>query len=59
MTPTLAECETVLAPSVGQACLSLTIQGYLAHKKTPTPPGPTWDPRHGRMVGAEGGVFSC
>ena len=34
-----------------------TLQGYLAHKKTPTPPGPPKDPRHRPTVGSEGGAF--
>ena len=27
-------------------------KGYLAHKKTPTPLGPSWDPRHRSTVGS-------
>ena len=34
------------------------VQGYLAHKKTPTPLGPPQDPRHRPTVGSYGGVFS-
>ena len=34
-------------------------QGYLAHKKTPTPLGPPYDPRHMPTVGPQGGAFSC
>ena len=34
------------------------LQGYLTHKKTPTPLGPPWHPRHRPMVGSqEGGLF--
>ena len=29
-----------------------TLQGYLAKKKTPTPLGLPWDPRHGPTVGS-------
>ena len=32
----------------GESCL----QGYLAHKKKPTPLGPPYDPRHGPTVGS-------
>ena len=32
--------------------LSFKIQGYLAHKKTPTPVGPPSDPRHRPTVGS-------
>ena len=35
------------------------IQGYLAHKKTPTPLGPPQDPRHRPTLGSYGGAFSC
>ena len=28
------------------------LQGYLAHRKTPTPLGPPWDPRHRPTVGS-------
>jgi len=34
----------------------LRLQGYLAHKETPTPP---WDPRHRPMAGSYGGAVSC
>ena len=34
------------------------IQGYLAHKKTPTPLGHPQDPRHTPAVGSWGGAFS-
>ena len=34
-----------------EACVG-TVQGYLAHKKTPTPPGPPLDPRHRPTVGS-------
>ena len=30
----------------------LHLQGYLAHKKTPTPLGPPWDPRYWPTVGS-------
>ena len=30
----------------------ITMQGYLAHKKTPTPLGPPKDPRHRPAVGS-------
>ena len=36
---------------------SLAVQGYLAHKKTPTPPGPPYDPRHRPTVGSWGIAF--
>ena len=35
-----------------------TIQGYLAHKKTPTPLGPPQDPMHSPTVGSCGGAVS-
>ena len=35
------------------------LQGYLAHKKTPTPLGPPQDPCHRPTVGSHGGAFSC
>ena len=35
-----------------------TVQGYLAHKKKPTPLGPSYDPRHGPAARSQGGVFS-
>jgi len=28
------------------------LQGYLAHKKTPTPQGPPYDPKHRPTVGS-------
>jgi len=34
------------------------VQGYLAHKKTPTPLGPPQDPRHRPTVGSQGGALS-
>ena len=34
------------------------LQGYLAHKKMPTPLGPPTDPRHRPTVGSYGGAFS-
>ena len=37
---------------------SRTLQGYLAHKKTPTPLGPPWDPRHGATIGFYEKAFS-
>jgi len=39
-------------------CLKGTLQGCLAHKKTPTPLGTPWEPRHGPTVGSYGGAFS-
>ena len=38
--------------------LSRARQGYLAHKKTPTPLGPPYDPRHRPTVGSHGGAVS-
>jgi len=38
--------------------LADSLQGYLAHKKTPTPLGPPYDPRHRPTVGSSGGAFS-
>jgi len=35
------------------------LQGYLAHKKTPTPLGPPEDPRHRLTVVFYGGTFTC
>ena len=32
--------------------VSLLVQGYLAHKKTPTPLGQPYDPRHSPSVGS-------
>ena len=34
------------------------VQGYLAHKKQPPPPGLSYCPRHGPTAGSEGGAFS-
>ena len=34
------------------------VQGHLAHKKTPIPLGPPWDPRNRPTVGSQGGAFS-
>ena len=36
-----------------------TIQGYLAHVKTPTIPGPPWDTRHRPTVGSQVDALSC
>ena len=36
----------------------VTLQGYLAHEKTPPPPGTPKDPRHRPTVGSEGVAFS-
>ena len=33
-----------------------SVQGYLAHKKTPTPLGPPWGSRHHPTVGSQGWV---
>ena len=33
------------------------VQGCLAHKKTPTPLGPPYEPRHGRTQGSYGVTF--
>ena len=38
--------------------LSVHLQGYLAHKKTPTPLRTPWDTRHRPTVGSSGGAFS-
>ena len=35
------------------------LQGYLAHKKTPSPLGPPQGPRHSPTVGSQGGAVSC
>jgi len=35
-----------------------TVQGYLAHKKTPPPLGPPYDPRHDYTVGSYGVAVS-
>ena len=35
-----------------------TVQGYLAHNKTPPPLGPPQGPRHRLTVGSYGGAFS-
>jgi len=43
-----------LGPRRGAGC----IQGYLAHKKTPTPLGPPQDPRHRPTVGSYGVAVS-
>ena len=34
------------------------VQGYLVHKKTPTPLGPPQDPAHGPTGGSQEGAFS-
>jgi len=34
------------------------LQGYLAHRKTPTPLGPPLDPRHMPTIGSLGCAFS-
>ena len=34
------------------------IQGHLAHKTTPTPLGPPYDPGHGPTVGSYGAAVS-
>ena len=36
----------------------LTVQGYLAHKNTPTPVGPPEGPRHMTSVGSYGAAVS-
>jgi len=33
-------------------CVATRVQGYLAHKKTPTPLGPPQGPRHMPTVGS-------
>ena len=38
--------------------LYIYIQGYLAHKKQPTPLGPPLEPRRGPTVGSYGGAVS-
>ena len=38
--------------------LGLLLQGSLAHKKTPTPLGTPYDPRHRPTVGSQGDAFS-
>ena len=35
-----------------------TQQGYLAHKQTPAPRGPPWEPRHGPTAGSYGVAVS-
>ena len=37
---------------------TLDVQGYLAHKKQPPPPGPSQGPKHELTVGSWGGVVS-
>jgi hypothetical protein len=43
----------------GSPSASLPVQGFLAHKKTPMPLGPPYDPKHGPTAGSSGGAFSC
>ena len=38
--------------------LLLSLQGFLAHTKSPTPPGPPKDPRHRPTVGSWDGALS-
>ena len=38
--------------------LAQSLQGYLAHKKAPTPLGPPWDPRPSPTAGSWGGAVS-
>ena len=40
-----------------RASVRETLQGHLAHKKTPTALGPPWDPTHMPTVGSWGGWF--
>ena len=37
---------------------SMGVQGYLAHKKTPNPLWPPYEPRHRSTVGSQGIAFS-
>ena len=59
----LGRCVSLLVskPGRGSSLMRkrLRIQGYLAHKKTPTPLGPPYDPRHGPTVGSYGVAVSC
>jgi hypothetical protein len=48
-----------VVPSRSFPGLTLFVQGHLAHKKTPTPLGPPYDPRHWPTVGSQGAVSSC
>ena len=45
-------------PSHRRPCLTLAIQGYLAHKKPPPHLGPPKEPRHGPTVGSYGETVS-
>ena len=45
-----------LAPSFEQE--NMWVQGYLAHKKSPTPLGPPQGPMLSRTAGSLGGAFS-
>ena len=47
-----------LVPVPLESGLRKVLQGYLAHKKTPTPLGPPYDPRQRSTVGSLGGAFS-
>ena len=39
--------------------VSVNLQEYLAHKKTPHPLGPLYSPRHSPSVGSQGEAVSC
>ena len=45
-------------PCRGTSSTRTTVQGYLAHKKTPPPLGPPYNPRHGYTVGSYGVAVS-
>ena len=47
-------CHHVVAHAL---YVALSLQRYLAHKKTPTPLGPPEDQRHSPTVGSWGGAF--
>ena len=42
----------VIIGDLSPATYSVSVQGYLAHKRTPTPLGPSYDPRHRPTVGS-------
>jgi len=50
-----ASSSSAPLPPAGGVPQDHNLHGHLAHKKTPTPLGPPWDPRHMPPVGSEGG----